>query len=333
MATVTKRGGRWFAQVRRQGHQHLHRTFSTKGEALRWAREQEAQMDGRAAVPEWRALKRTTLRCVVQRYLAEVTPKKRSQETERLRLGKLMRHPICDLPLDKLTPAALAAYRDHRLVSVKPGTVRRELSLIHHALDVSGREWGLRLPTNPVSLVRQPLLNNARDRRLERGDAERLANALAECRNPLINAAVWLAIETGLRRAELLGLEWRYINTEQRTAYIPWSKTGRSRTIPLTGAALKILDDLEGSSTGRVFPMTANALRLSWQRVRNRAGLKELRFHDLRHEALSRFAEMGLNLPELAVISGHRDARMLLRYTHVQPSALALKLSRLTGAL
>ena len=289
-------------------------------------------MDAQAPMPDWRVLKHSTLRGILKRYLAEVTTKKRSDETERLRLGKLMRHPMCDLPLEKLTPEVLSAYRDYRLEVVKPGTVRRELSLIHHALDTARREWGLGLSENPVSLVRQPVLRNARDRRLERGDAERLAKALEGCRNPLLGPAVWLAVETGLRRAELLALEWRHINAERRTAYIPWSKTGRARTIPLTSEALAILAGLERDVSGRVFPITANALRLAWERLRRRAGLRDLRFHDLRHEALSRFAELGLNVPELAVISGHRDARMLLRYTHVQPAQLAAKLSRLSNA-
>jgi len=327
MATISKRGERWFAQIRRMGHPKLYRTFDTKREAVRWAREQEARMDGRMGVPDVRPLMGTTLRSILTRYLAEVTTKKRSEETERLRLGKLMRQPMCDLPVEKLTVEVLAAYRDSRLALAKPGTVRREMSLIHHALEVARSEWGLGLSANPVSLVRQPVLKNARDRRLEPGDAERLKRALSDCRNRLLEPAVCLAIETGLRRAELLALEWRYINTEQRTAYIPWSKTGRSRTIPLTDAALKILDTLDRGPTGRVFPMTANALRLAWERLRERAGLRDLRFHDLRHEALSRFAELGLNMPELALISGHRDFRMLQRYTHLRPTDLARKLA------
>jgi integrase len=238
-----------------------------------------------------------------------------------------MLQPMCDIPLEKLTPTSLAAYRDERMTEVKPGTVRRELSLIHHALDIARTEWGLHLPTNPVALVRQPPLRNARNRRLERGELKRLEAALSQCRNPLTGLIVKLAIETGLRRAELLALEWRHINTCERTAHIPWSKTGRARTIPLTDAALAILAGVERLDAKRVFPTTANALRLSWERARHRAHLPDLRFHDLRHEALSRFAELGLNMPELALISGHRDYRMLARYTHLRPAELARKLA------
>lgn len=329
MATISKRGERWFAQVRRLGHPHLYGTFDTKRAALTWAGEQEARMDRGGPVLEWRALKRTTLRCILNRYLADVTSKKRSEETERLRLGKLMRQPMCDLPLEKLTPETLAAYRDHRLALAKPGTVRRELSLIHHALEVARREWGLGLGTNPVSLVRQPVVRDARNRRLREGEWERLVAALADCRNQAVRPVIELAVHTGLRRSEILGLEWRHINWSERTAHVPLSKNGHPRTIPLTELALAILKDLRGSGDGMVFGMSANALRLAWERTKRRAGIAGLRFHDLRHEAISRFAEMGLNLPELQLISGHKDVRMLLRYTHIQPTSLALKLASL----
>jgi integrase len=77
-----------------------------------------------------------------------------------------------------------------------------------------------------------------------------------------------------------------------------------------------------------VFPLSALALRLAWNRVRERAGMPDLHFHDLRHEAVSRFAEMGLTTAELAIISGHRDPRMLMRYTHLRPADLARKLAK-----
>jgi integrase len=185
----------------------------------------------------------------------------------------------------------------------------------------------MELPPNPMALVRLPVLRNARDRRLEAGELERLESALMKARNSHVRPIIRLEVETGLRRAEILALEWRHINLGQRTAHVPWSKTGQPRTIPLTDSALAILAGLERRGAGRLFPLTANAFRLAWERVRRRAGLGNLRFHDLRHEAISRFAEMGLNMPELALISGHRDYRMLQRYTHLRPTDLARKLA------
>jgi integrase len=103
------------------------------------------------------------------------------------------------------------------------------------------------------------------------------------------------------------------------------SKNGYSRTIPLTTKAIALLHELQ-TGVGQVFPISANALRLSWARVTRRAMLENFHFHDLRHEAISRFFEMGLTVPEVASISGHRDIRMLMRYAHADVSLLVHKL-------
>jgi integrase len=149
-------------------------------------------------------------------------------------------------------------------------------------------------------------------------------------RNPHLRPAILLAIETGLRRGELLGLAWRHIDLGGRTAHIPITKNGKARTIPLTAQAVQILQTLSQGS-GKVFPLTPVALRLGWERLRCRAGLPDLRFHDLRHEALSRFAELGLSTVELAAISGHQDLRMLSRYTHLRAEDLAAKIASLAS--
>jgi integrase len=227
----------------------------------------------------------------------------------------------------RLTADALGAYRDARLRQVKPATLRRELAVVRHAVEVARREWGYALGPNPVSLIRLPVVRDARDRRPTSNELERLRQALDQCSNRLVSLAVRLALETGLRRSEILGLDWRFVSIESRTAHIPISKSGSPRTIPLTDAAVAVLRALGPKEEGQVAPLSANALRLSWERAKRRAGVSDLRFHDLRHEAISRFAEMGLNVPELALISGHRDYRMLQRYTHIRPAELARRLA------
>ncbi|GGF07586.1 hypothetical protein GCM10007285_39370 [Stappia taiwanensis] len=129
-----------------------------------------------------------------------------------------------------------------------------------------------------------------------------------------------------MRRGEILGLVWENIDLKARTAAIHQTKNGHARTVPLSAAAVAILNTFH-SRSGAVFPISANALRLSWERVKERAQLRDLRFHDLRHEAVSRFFELGLSVPEVALISGHRDPRMLFRYTHPKPTDIAKKLA------
>jgi len=329
MATITKRGGGWFAQIRRKGYPTQYKTFRLKADAVAWAREREGAIDGGAVPRGSRGLTATTLGAVLRRYIREVTPTKRSADTERMRLEKLQRDPVCDLDLASLSAHAISAYRDRRLVEVKPATVRRELALLHHALHVAGREWGYGLATNPIALVTPPSVDDARDRRLRVGELERLEEAMATTRNPLVRPVVLLAIETAMRRAEILNLRRRDLDFAQRTVHIPWSKTGKSRTIPLTGAALSILNTQAHRAGGGelLFPISPNALRLAWERIRSRAKLSDLRFHDLRHEAISRFCELGLSMAEVALISGHRDYRMLARYTHLHPVEVARKLA------
>jgi integrase len=335
MATITKRKSGWSVQVRRTGYAPRGRTFQTKSDAQQWAREQEAAMD-RGALPACeKSLKSETLGGLLDRYLMEVTPHKRSHETETQRLRKVQRHPMCNLTLSELQPHHLAAYRDERLQLVKAGTIRRELGLLHHLFDVAMREWGLPMMTNPLKKVSLPPLRNARIRRLEAGEEEKLQKALSGTRNPYIQPIVSLAIETGLRRREVLELTWSNVDLERRIAHIPTTKTGVPRTIPLTDAALQVInglrkrgcDELDAPLADRLFPITIEAFKQAWKRVQKRSGVRDLRFHDLRHEALSRFCELGLTLPELAVISGHKDPRMLFRYSHLRADDLAKKLA------
>jgi integrase len=128
-----------------------------------------------------------------------------------------------------------------------------------------------------------------------------------------------------MRRGELLSILWCDVDLASATLHIRRTKNGHPRTIPLTSNAVAVLRNLP-KRDDRVFPVNGNAARLAWERLRERAGVSDLRFHDLRHEAVSRFFELGLNVPEVAMISGHRDPRMLFRYTHPKPELVAQKL-------
>ncbi len=328
MATITKRKSGWNVQVRRKGYAPRSKTFGTKPEARAWARQQEVLMDAKTLPRTDVLLKATTLAQLIDRYRREVTPKKRGRGAEDCRLRSLMRDPIADLSLSSLSPQHLADFRDRRLQSVKPASIRKELYLIGSAIDVATKEWDFPFQSNPMRKIALPVAYDARDRRLQDGELGKLRKAIATCRNGFVGPIVELAIETGLRRGELLNLTWENVDLERRIALIPVTKTGKPRTIPLTDGALVIIKGVPQTGD-RLFPVTATALRLAWTRLRDRAGLKDFRFHDLRHEALSRFCELGLSVPELSVISGHKDPRMLFRYAHLRADDLAKKLAGL----
>ena len=327
MATIRKRGSSWQAQVRREGYPPLSRSFPTKAEAVSWGREQEHNID-RGHLPAGnRAAKGLTLGDLLRRYEAQVTPQKRSSRSEQSRIKTLLAHPMAQVAVTRVTPDMVASYRDRRLQVVSGDAVRRELSILRHCFEVARKEWGTPLPTNPVHGITLPEPSRARDQRLEAEAGQKLHAAIGSAHAWYLRPLMELAIETGMRRGELLSLQWRHVSLERRTAHLPITKNGHARTVALTPKAIEILKALP-QTDGRVLPVSGNAVRLAWERLRKRAGLPGLRFHDLRHEAVSRFFEAGLSIPEVALMSGHRDTRMLMRYTHLRPEALAEKLAK-----
>jgi integrase len=239
-----------------------------------------------------------------------------------------MAHRMSQTSLNNLTGATVAEYRDDRLKAVKPPSVRRELVILRHVFEIARQDWGLPLKENPVKQIRLPQDARPRERRLLAGDEGHLHATIGKRSAWYLRPFLILLVETGMRRGELLSIRWRDVDFANSTVLILTTKNGHPRRIPLTPNALKTLEALPRRDE-KVFPVTPNAVRLAWERLRSRAGLSDLRLHDLRHEAISRFFELGLSTPEVAMISGHREPRMLSRYTHLQPELVALKLREL----
>jgi integrase len=306
MATIRKRGSSWQAQVRRQGFPPLTKTFASHADAAAWARDKERAID-RAELPtSFSDLKAATVQGLLTRYENEITPRKRGADRERFKLRVLRSHDIGRATLDKLTGAMVATYRDDRLKAVTSGTVRRELAILQHCLEVARKEWGIALPANPVRQITLPAPSKARQRRLEPDDVELFWKAVDRARASWVRPFLILAIETGMRRGELLSIRWENVDTSACTVLISTTKNGYERVVPLTPHATQTLQTIP-KTDDRVFPLAPGAVRQAWDRLVRRAGLKDLRLHDLRHEAVSRFFEMGLTTPEVALISGHRD--------------------------
>jgi integrase len=241
---------------------------------------------------------------LLSRYCEEITQGKRSANTEERRLNRLIKDPISALTLDRLSSSAIAAFRD-RMLPDGARTTHYDLTLIRHCLKIAIHEWGLMLSSNPVDFIKMPPASKPRQRRLNKGEYERLEQASHLTLNPHIWPIIAFAIETGMRRSEILGLTWENINQEKQLAYLPLTKNGTSREVPLSKKAVKVLSNQRArQDTPTPFPVNANAFRLAWDRLRKRADLCDLRFHDLRHEAISRFFETGLSIPEVALISG-----------------------------
>ena len=188
----------------------------------------------------------------------------------------------------------------------------------------------MNIKQNPLDKVRFPAPSKPRDRRLKAGELDVLLVAANESGSAYMPALILLAVETGMRAGEMLKLRWSDWNKEEAILHLIDTKNGRDRFVPLTPLANQVISSLD-QKTDNILPTNYEAVKSAWQRLRKRTGISDLRFHDLRHEATSRFFEMGLTVPEVASITGHQTPTMLLRYAHADVQRLKRKLSTVTS--
>ena len=265
-------------------------------------------------------------RDILEKYIKEITSKKRGREQEEYRIKQMMRHNISLKEILVLSPTHFAYYRDERLKQVSSTTVRKECALFSHALNIAKNEWGCLIGNNPLSMIKLPTNNPSRTRRLLQGEYEALKHACKQNPNPWFYPLFILAIETGMRRSELLNIEWQNININNSLCRVLYTKNGEERIIPLSTKAIDVLKQLPRAIKGKVFPLNKTTVRSLWERTCKKTNIKGLRFHDLRHEVASRLFEKGLSIMEVASITGHKDIRMLRTYTHLQTNNLVKKL-------
>ncbi len=334
--------GLYQVRVRSNKHPTVCKSFHSLKDAKSWAKWVEVeQQSGRwSPVP---APKIPSLKEALIKYGQEVTPLKKSAKRELYTIGAICRANITSKQLDAIKGADIASLRDQWLKeSLSPATVKLRMATISHCYTIAFKEWGLNL-TNPVLQVRKPLVSNARERRLYKGEFEAVLNA-AEFKG--LKEVAQLALATAMRLSEVLRLRWPDISTNNKTATLHDTKNGKPRIVPLGAEALTIIEALPNHTNGRLFDSESHAMSQAWARAVKRARaiyeadcadkgiapdnayLIDLRLHDLRHERISRLFELGiLNTMEVAAISGHRTIQMLSRYTHLNASKIADKLA------
>jgi len=340
MAQIEQReSGGWQARVRRRGYPKISKTFRTKAEAEAWARSAETEMDKGAFVSVSDA-ERTTFKDLLKRFREEFAPKhyrKREDEKEawRFQCARLEEF-FGDYSLIAIDQKLVARFRDERIKPpassdrkpVGEATVRKEVFMLSKILGFAQTECGITLPRgNPVEKIRKPADGKARDRRLSTEEWLRLETQLKRSRSPFLWPAVQLAVETAMRQGELLGLTWEHFDQKRSLAFLPETKNGEARAVPLSSKAIEVLKALPRAIKGPVLPVERLTLYHAFIAAAQRAGVEDFTFHDLRHEALSRLAERGdFSVLEMAAVSGHKTLQMLKRYTHLQAENLAKKL-------
>lgn len=343
MATIRQRAsGFWQAIVERKGYPIQSKTFPTKTEAREWAADVEASMR-RGIFQSIGDAERTTLHDLIDDFKIEFAPhhyrvRDDGKEAWRFQLDRLD-EALGDYSLAALDQKLVAGYRDKRLKgdkdrpAVADSTVRKEIYMLSKVLDFAQTEKGISLPRgNPVEKIRKPSESKGRERRLSAEEWKAFEKECRASRNPWLWPAVQLAVETAMRQGELLTLTWSQVDRKNRLAMLDDPekiKNGEPRAVPLSPAALAVLDALPRSVSGLVLPVRRMTLYSVFAAACARAKVENYTFHDLRHEALSRLAERGdFNVLELAAVSGHKTLQMLKRYTHLQAAKLADKLAK-----
>lgn len=311
------------ARVRRLGFPHQTKTFTRKTDAKKWIHDTEAAISGGNAVSTEAA--RTTLREALERYLREITPRKKGALREKQRVDYWRQNPLALRFLSQLRGADFAKYRDARRAEGKAeNTVRLELALISHLFEIARKEWGMEGLRNPISNITMPAGSNKRERRLSPDEEKAILEHLG---GPYMAPIASLAVETAMRRGELLALTWADVDLAKGVARLHDTKNSDPRDVPLSIRAIAILKALprQLDAGAAVFPLSPDVVTREFRQACKAAGIDNLHFHDLRHEAVSRICDK-LPMHEAMRVTGHKTPSMLMRYYHPKAEDLARKL-------
>ncbi len=367
MATIQKRRGKngsvtFRAQVRLRGSPPESATFENKTAAKHWVTSTEA------AIREKRhfrstASKKHTLGELIEQYMEQWLPQKKidSAATQkpqliwwREELGHML---LCDLTSGTFVEARGRLSR--RLVRkttpegevvrtrISSGTINRYFAAISHVLSVAVHELGW-LHENPVRSVKKLKEPRGRVRFLSPEELKRLVDACRAERNRFLFPFVLIALSTGMRKNEVLGLKWADFDAKARHIVLHDSKNGERRSVPVppnvcvTLGILRKEAELHLAKTTLmdvqyIFPGRKAGGRLDirqpWERAVKAASIEDFRIHDLRHTAASYLAMSGSGLLEIAHVLGHKSLDMVKRYAHLSPQHTAKALQNLSDAL
>ena len=259
--------------------------------------------------------KKLTFRELVEKYM-----QKYQKSRDHCTVKQLL--PVFgDMFLAAITTEKVSDYREERLKRVKPATVYMELALMRRMFNVAIKEWEW-LRDNPVSRLSFAVGNqNARDRWLTDEEEQGLLACTAS-HSWLKNLTVF-ALHTGMRRGEILNLKWQDVDFKRRIVTVVKSKNGEKRAIPMTGTLHDVLKSMTVRHiSGRVFPVSKGSLYYAFNCATSKAGVKNFRFHDLRHTFATRLVQRSIDLYRVKELLGHKSIAMTMRYAHHCPESL-----------
>lgn len=342
MASIEKRTSKsgqvsYRVKVRMKGHPAQSATFTRRTDAKKWAADTESAIrEGRHFKTS--EAKRHTLAELVDRYTENILPTKPKNETKQKTQLLWWRNEIGAFTLADVTPALIAECRDKLLSETiaggktrAPATVVRYMAALSVAFSCAVQEWGW-MDDNPMRKVTKPKEPRGRVRFLSDDERARLLDACKESKSPYLYPAVVLAISTGARQGEILGLKWADVDLVRGRAIFHDTKNGERRSAPVAGHALEVLKELNKVrrlDSDMLFPHPKNRpqkpqkpvdIRTPWLTACKKAEIHDFKFHDLRHTAASYLAMNGASLAEIAEILGHKTLVMVKRYAHLTES-------------
>lgn len=331
MATPKKTAqGTWRIQIEVGGVRDSG-TFDTKREADDWKarRTLELKAEGKAGPGA-----RKTLLDALRRYADDVTPTKKGNDKELIRLNAFEdteKHK--HLPLKKLlkdvTSDDIGKWRDHRLKLNARGSVLRDLGLLSAVMTTARKEWKW-IKANPVHDVTKPANPDHRERLISGLEIRRVLRQLGHSKKPrsvsqAVAGAFLLALSTGMRAGEISGLRWTSVRADYVVLLAEETKTGRSRDVPLSPVARRIIDRMHGWDKELVFGLQSQTLDTLFRRARDRAGLSGFTFHDSRHTACTRLARK-IDVLDLCKVMGWVKTTQALTYYNPKASDIARRL-------
>lgn len=327
--------GTWRVQIEVRGQRDA-ATLPTKREAVEWAARRKAEL---LAVGGGRAGEVKTLADAMRRYREEVSPTKRGELKEVIRLNAFERQPLfpARVLLADLTPTHLANWRDARLKVNARGSVLRDMVLLSHVLEVARREWRW-ITDNPMRDVRKPAEPDHRERIIHPVEIRQMLRALGwSARAPVRSVSVAVAqcfvaaLQTGMRAGELCGLRWADVADDHVQLHAGKTKTGKARQVPLTPAARRTIECMRGYDQELVFGLAVQSLDAMFRKYRVRAKLDGFTFHDARHTAATRMAPL-VDVLDLCKIFGWTTATRALVYYNPTGSQIAKRLNASAAA-
>ncbi len=301
-----------------------------------------------------------TLQEALDRYKTEISSTKKGHSQEKSLITIWSKTLLSTRPLNRINQKDVQKLRDEWLKERAAATVTRRLAFVSHVYTVAAKDWGLANLANPVAKIRWPQVDNARDRRIfdriqHRGipvsecPRSELEWLMLNTRSKTLPTIMMLAVETGMRRSEIVSLQRQQVDMTSGVITLTETKNGKVRYVPLSPFAKDALRRYlaDRSPKGKVFAISTSAITQAFSRaVKNSSKayeaickqynrvprehyFKDLHFHDLRHESTSRLAGV-FQAADLAKVTGHQSTRMLLRYYHPHGRDLARKLSRST---